>query len=223
MSAAALIREFEASGIRVAANGERLHVTAKPGIVTAELRARLAEHKAEVLAELKAKDTALMERCREACRGLPITASALLAAMNEADKAAMRSGDADELKALRTFAESRSDACLMAEGRKPAHYTQAAYCEHCGPVYLFEGAPARVLGCPWCFHSKALKKAGRAIPRPPAKCEGCRHFERDPINPPMGMGTCKRNHGGHYPRQRHLCADWQPGEVPESTTTGAAA
>lgn len=36
-------------------------------------------------------------------------------------------------------------------GEVPSHYTQAAECATCGPVWLWEGAPARLIACPWCL------------------------------------------------------------------------
>ena len=55
---------------------------------------------------------------------------------------------------------------LEAKGRRdrgelPAHYTTQSLCAICGPVYLWAGAPARVLACPFCL------APGRAdFPRP---------------------------------------------------------
>ncbi|MDO8706034.1 MAG: hypothetical protein Q7J84_13915 [Sulfuricaulis sp.] len=48
-------------------------------------------------------------------------------------------------------------------GRRPEYYTQASECKDCGWVWLWPGAPTRVLGCPWCFN----RASGLPIPRPP--------------------------------------------------------
>lgn len=61
------------------------------------------------------------------------------------------------------WAELEADAALMAAARlafefdqqrrsgiAPAHYTAETICQRCGPVPIWSGAPARVLGCPWC-------------------------------------------------------------------------
>ncbi len=61
----------------------------------------------------QAREPDLFARCREACRSLPVSPTDLLAGLSEADKAAMRSGDPDELKALRAMAE------IMAERERP--------------------------------------------------------------------------------------------------------
>lgn len=50
MSAVALIRQCRDAGIRLQARGDRLHVVAPAGTVTPELRQRLTEHKADLLA-----------------------------------------------------------------------------------------------------------------------------------------------------------------------------
>jgi len=50
MSAVQLIRECRDAGIRLQARGDRLHVEAPAGSVTPQLRQRLVEYKAELLA-----------------------------------------------------------------------------------------------------------------------------------------------------------------------------
>ena len=50
MNAIPLIRELTAAGIRLQARGDRLHIDAPAGAVTPELRQRLTEHKADLLA-----------------------------------------------------------------------------------------------------------------------------------------------------------------------------
>lgn len=49
MSAHALLAEIRNAGIIVEARGDRLHVEAKPGTLTGELRVRLAANKADLL------------------------------------------------------------------------------------------------------------------------------------------------------------------------------
>jgi hypothetical protein len=50
MSAIELIRQCRSAGIRLQARGDRLHVEAPAGRLTPELRQRLTDHKADVLA-----------------------------------------------------------------------------------------------------------------------------------------------------------------------------
>ena len=63
---------------------------------------------------------------------------------------------------LEAFAKSLAQRRDMANGKVPNHYTKAAECTHCGPVWLWEDAPDVVMGCPWCF----VRVAGKPIPRP---------------------------------------------------------
>ena len=58
MTVTAMLADLHRSGIRLEARGDRLHVEARPGTITADLRRLLTEHKAELLAELsKPTDT----------------------------------------------------------------------------------------------------------------------------------------------------------------------
>lgn len=62
---------------------------------------------------------------------------------------------------LKAFARAVSIRRVRERGELPAHYTKPAICGRCGPVWLWEGAPYFIHGCPWCF-VKLLE-----IPRPP--------------------------------------------------------
>jgi len=107
MSAAPdLLADLTRSGIKLTPRGDKLHVEAPRGTLTPELRKTLAERKAEILAQLKTQDSALLDRCKGACKGLSLWPTELLAALSDDDKAAVLSGDPAELKALRCFAES---------------------------------------------------------------------------------------------------------------------
>ena len=68
----------------------------------------------------------------------------------------------DRPEALDALSHLLTIRALRERGERPGHYTRASTCAACGPVWLWEGAPARVLGCPWCFN----RVAGRPIPRP---------------------------------------------------------
>ncbi len=41
---------------------------------------------------------------------------------------------------------------MRQKGIVPEHYTATTDCRHCGLVPIFEGLPATVDGCPWCFN-----------------------------------------------------------------------
>lgn len=106
--------------------------------------------------------------------------------------------------ALRTYLRALDRGAVMDRGIAPERYTQAAHCDGCGPVWLWQGAPARVLACPWCFR----RKAGKALPRPKVRCGDCRHYRPDPLNPQAGMGSCALGAArAYWPMKRHRCAE----------------
>jgi len=59
MSAEALVDTLHAAGIQLAVNGDRLHVEAPAGQYTTDLRARLIEHKADVVKLIAMRDRLL--------------------------------------------------------------------------------------------------------------------------------------------------------------------
>lgn len=69
--------------------------------------------------------------------------------------------------ALEAFALALSIRRQRDQGDRPKHYTQAAICDGCGPVWLWPGAPARVAACPWCMN----RAAGKPVPHPPTPTE----------------------------------------------------
>jgi len=79
---------------------------------------------------------------------------------------------------LHAFARSLVQRRDMAQGKRPAHYTERATCKHCGLMWLcFSG---EVLGCPWCWN----RAAGKPMPRPcSVQCGECVHFERIDLHP----------------------------------------
>lgn len=113
---------------------------------------------------------------------------------------------------VRAYARALSRSAEMDAGTIPEDYTQAALCEGCGPVWLWEGAPSRAKGCPWCFR----RKAGRTFARPPVACGDCLHFGRDAVHPAAGIGACalglsyRRSEVGRYPMARRECGDFRP-------------
>jgi len=76
-------------------------------------------------------------------------------------------GDWEEIRqnpaALDAFAKMIQTSRLMRAGIKPPEYTHACHCKWCGWVWLSEGSPLEVLGCPWCV----IHASGVSIPRPP--------------------------------------------------------
>ena len=57
----------------------------------------------------------------------------------------------EEPRRLVAFADAVRTTGLLRQGKVPPHYTATTLCRHYGPVPIFEGCPAEVIGCPWCF------------------------------------------------------------------------
>jgi hypothetical protein len=157
MNALALLAEVTGAGIRLTVHGDRLHVEAKPGALTAELRDRLTANKPELLVLLDGPD-AIRDKL------LTLAASerigpAIVHRLPVADLAECHGLPDDTLRAyLRALAQSeRMDA-----GQVPPGYTVVARCPECGPVWLPEPLHPAALSCPWCFR----RRAGTPIPRP---------------------------------------------------------
>lgn len=209
MTTAALIQRLTDTGIRLSVDGDCLHVEAAPGTVTAELRALLANRKADLLGALSGTRGHLLTLAK--AEGMD---AGLVHELPEADAVDLN-GLPDS--ALVAFLHMRQDTADRTAGRIPARETAAMLCVHCGPVWaspavtavlpVVDGWP-RALGCPWCHVRKALK----AIPRPPVTCATCQHFQPDTLNPDAGMGECVDGHGDHYPNQRHRCGQYRPKE-----------
>lgn len=89
--------------------------------------------------------------------------------------------------ALQAFALLLRTHAQRDRGERPEHYTRPALCATCGPVWLWEPGPARVVACPWCL---CPPPAGVKIPRPPVRCGACGHFEPSPTSPGAGLGRC---------------------------------
>ena len=156
MTATAMIAELAHAGIHLSRNGDRLHVEAKPGTVTAAIRERLTTHKPDLLALLEASE-AMRQRL-------------LTLANAESDVARIHRIPTDDLAEchdctddeLRGYLRALDYSARMDAGQAPPGYTKACECSRCGPVLLWPGAPVHVTACPWCFRHRA----GKAIPRP---------------------------------------------------------
>ena len=103
---------------------------------------------------------------------------------------------------LEAFAKSVSIRKMRESGELPKHYTKAATCQQCGPVWLWEDAPESVQACLWCFN----RFNHVAIPRPePISCSKCRYFETNELSPNAGMGSCKIGLSVRFAGQKHNC------------------
>lgn len=159
MTATALLAELHAAGVRLSLHGDALRVEAKSGVLSADLRARLATAKSELMARLQSDLRARLHAIAE-CDDVP---SALVEALPAADVATC-DGLANDT--LRAYLRALHRGAGMDAGAVPEGYTLAAHCDGCGSVWLWPDSPARVVACPWCFR----RKAGRAFPRPSEPC-----------------------------------------------------
>lgn len=101
----------------------------------------------------------------------------------------------------------------IADGRIPAGWDAQRACDGCGPVWLWPSAPDRLQACPWC----ASRRNGVSIPRPRVRCEQCKHYEPDPINPPAGVGDCLVGAGAQQRRSLWPGVDRQCGAFRSKT------
>ena len=114
--------------------------------------------------------------------------------------------------ALRAYLRALGRGTVLDRGIAPDGYTQPAHCAGCGPVWLWQGAPVRVVACPWCFR----RQAGKALPRPQVTCRTCRHYLPDALNPQAGMGGCGLGAArAYWPMKRHRCGEHAPIENSE--------
>jgi hypothetical protein len=111
---------------------------------------------------------------------------------------------------LRAYLRALDRGTVMDCGIAPAGYTQAVHCDRCGPVWLWQGAPARVVACPWCFR----RRAGKKLPRPQVACGDCIQYLPDALNPGAGRGGCARGERpALWPMASHRCCEHAPIET----------
>lgn len=109
---------------------------------------------------------------------------------------------------LRAYLRALDRGAVMDAGKVPDGYTQPAHCGGCGPVWLWEGVPSRVVACPWCFR----RKAGKSLPRPQVTCRDCIHYLPDPLNPQAGKSGCALGAArAYWPMRTHRCGEHEPG------------
>ncbi len=173
MSVSALLAELTRSGIHLERRGDKLHVQPPPGMDTVALRQRLAEHKTELLEALKTKTcdkTALLARCKIACKDLPIEPVELYAAMDDGDRKASPS-----LETLRAFAESICESKQREPGEPelPAAMARAygrlghTLAENTSLRFACENLPDE--GDDYILMAVGVKDAGFAVLRMPRK------------------------------------------------------
>ena len=205
MSAAETLAAAQAAGVRLGLDGTDLLIESdrepEPHLLDALRRA-----KPEILALLRACDTG------EIPPPAKITEFPNLHGLTIADLEEAAGEDWPEVRDDPALLEALAHAVVTRRQREwgecPPHWTEHSECAGCGPVFLWPGSPARVLGCPWCFN----RTEGRAIPRPVVvTCSTCRHFTR--IGHPH-LGHCAAGEpeviAGLWDTDRRGCARWLP-------------
>lgn len=206
MTATALIAEARAAGIRMTVRGDRLRIEAKPGAVSADMRARLAAGKPEIVEALRQGEAEQRAHLLALAESEGVDAAHVHRL--HADDVTACAGESDNT--LRAYVRALERDAGMDAGIVPADWQAVAHCAGCGPVHLWE--PLHVIACPWCFR----RKAGKRVPRPMVTCGDCRHYLPDPLNREAGMGGCGLGPGrARWPMQRHRCADMAPANRPE--------
>jgi hypothetical protein len=156
------LAELNRMGIEVVAvrNGN-LHLSAASGILTNDLRWRIAQNKAALLAELSQASRAGLSALADS-NALPDTP--ILALSNE-DALACH-GYADDL--LRAYLHAVASHEAMARGIPPTAWGELAerFCEGCGPVMLWATCPPVVKACPWCWNRREGKPVARPVSYP---------------------------------------------------------
>ncbi len=205
MSAVETLSAAQAAGVRVGLDGTDLLIEADCA-PPPELLDALGRDKSEILALLRTRNRGEIRS--------PITTTELpnLHGLTFAELEEAAGEDWPEVRDAPAVLEALAHAVVTRRQREwgecPPHWTERCECAGCGPVFLWPGSPARVLGCPWCFN----RAEGRPIPRPVAvTCITCRHFHR--IDHPH-LGHCAVGEpeaiAGLWDTDRRGCARWLP-------------
>lgn len=205
MSAAETLAAAQAAGVMLGVDGMELLIEADC-VPPPELLDALRRDKGEILALLRTREIG-EETPAAKTSNSPDLPGLTLAELEEAageDWPEVR----DDPQVLEALAHAVITRRQRERGERPSHWSETCDCADCGPVYLWRGSPASVLGCPWCLN----RAEGQPIPRPVAvTCGTCRHFQR--INHPH-LGHCDKGRpeaiAGLWDTDRRGCDRWLP-------------
>ncbi len=153
------VAELHRAGIVASLSGERLQLEAKPGALTAHLRERITTSRGVLLRELSEVLPIATRLRRIAC-----DAGLALHLVDELPPADVLTCQGESDRTLRAYLHALAVRQRMDAGKVPAAWGEAVArtCEGCGPVLLWDEAPAHVLACPWCWN----RQTGQPVPRP---------------------------------------------------------
>lgn len=150
------LAEVAAVGGRIWVEGDKLKYT-------------LPEDRKDLLEALRNEKPRLLPLLRaiyQACAGLELDPIRLALGLDADDMEAL---GREPPETLRAYAEAVAERLQRERGEVPAHYTAVTTCNGCGPVPIFEGAPAHIAGCPWCWNR------AKGLPIPTIKTENSDH------------------------------------------------
>ena len=148
MNALDLLYEVYERGGEVQVDGARVTLSAPRGAVDDSLKARLREHKPDLILAL---------RLKRFCEGLFVGPAEVLSTISDDPE---RSWDHVQVVALGMHQGRQMD-----HGIVPAGWTAESKCKRCGPAPVPpDDAGGSIVWCPWCFHPEGLRKLREAGP-----------------------------------------------------------
>ena len=149
-SASALLDRLHAAGVQLTANGDKLHVSAPPGVLTPELRAELLANKPALLEVLTAPQFIV----EDGCEAHNVSAEAVASRSAEVQRRNLAPGCCACCSGPASLQALVCRFCTPLTPEREAELTQAPPCVRCGAKgYTFD------VGIGW--HCEACWRAER--------------------------------------------------------------
>ena len=143
MSTAQIFDQVMTRGIALSVHNGKIRVEAPEEVLTSDIQDQIRQNKPKIIRHVTSMEKAVL--------GTELSVSEVYAALDHEDREDWFNGKITPAE-LHAFAVSIVNRRLREQGKIPAHYTAITHCQGCGDVPMFEGAPKRVLSCPWCFN-----------------------------------------------------------------------
>ena len=150
-----LVDSLERRDIRIRINHDRLEIDAPAGRLTPQSIAEIRSQKPEILAYLRRKEL-FFDACVAASEGPLLTPQILSAYLCPDD---LDDPKLMTIEGLTALARTIQGSIMCARGSVPDDWTTVAQCQHCGPIWIWPGAPRKLRGCPWCHFSPLFRPA----------------------------------------------------------------